>query len=232
MRDSQAAKANNSQKAKSDSNVSTPVNVARTSNADFVTSKSTGNPLQVPKSKKVIRMSKPKLVKNRKPEKIHRPGKHPSYKQMIDEVIFSLGSRKGVSRPAIKNYIVKKYPVGDRNRAINTHIRKAINNLVEKNALIVVEGATQKSARYRLAPEVKQRMKQGASKTAPTPKKPKSVQAEAKSKAPNSAKTKGVEAKKAKKTDEAKKVEMTRKPAPRKFVAVACGKFGCHYFYR
>jgi hypothetical protein len=100
--------------------------------------------------------------------------------------------------------------------------------------LIVVEGAIQKSARYRLAPEVKQRMKKDASKAAPTPKKPMSEQAKKtgetkKSKAPNAAKIKGVEAK----TDEAKKkVEMTRKPAELKWVGVICGKGGCRHIYR
>uniref|UniRef100_A0A914DVG5 H15 domain-containing protein n=1 Tax=Acrobeloides nanus TaxID=290746 RepID=A0A914DVG5_9BILA len=231
MSDYQAAKANNSQEAKSDSNVSTPVNVTGT--------KSTCNPLRVSERKKVIRASKPMLVKNRKPlrdlEKIHRPGKHPSYKQMIGETIFSLGSRKGVSRPAIKNYIAKKYPLGDRNRVINTHIRKALNDLLEKNTLILVEGATQKSTRYLLAPEIKQRMKKDALKAAPTPKKPKSEQAKTgetkKGKAPNAAKTKGIEAKKAK-TDEAKKkVEITRKPAQLKIVGWICGKGGCRYIY-
>uniref|UniRef100_A0A914EER8 H15 domain-containing protein n=1 Tax=Acrobeloides nanus TaxID=290746 RepID=A0A914EER8_9BILA len=227
MSDSQQAKANNLQEAKSDTNVSTSENVTEASNADFVTPKSTGEPIRVPgRKKKAIRVSKQKRVNKTYPlrdlETIHRPGEHPSYKQMIDEAIFSLDSRKGVSRAAIKNYIAKKYPVGDRNGAINTHIRKAIKDLVEQKALILVEGATQKSSRYRLAAEVKQRMKKDASKAESTPPKPKSEQVKKageakKRKAPTAAKTKGTEAKKAKKTSEAKKkVVKTRKSAQEK----------------
>ena len=112
---------NNLQEAKSDTDVLTPENVTETSNAVFVTPKSTGEPIRVPGRKKANRISKPKLVKKSYPrdlEKIHRLSEHPSYKQMIDEAIFSLDSRKGVSRAAIKNYITKKYPVGDRNAAV------------------------------------------------------------------------------------------------------------------
>uniref|UniRef100_A0A914EIM9 H15 domain-containing protein n=1 Tax=Acrobeloides nanus TaxID=290746 RepID=A0A914EIM9_9BILA len=225
MRYSKQAKANNLQEAKSGPDVS----ISETSNAVFVTPKSTSKPIRVPGRKKAIRVSKPKLVKKTDPlrdlEKIHRPSEHPSYKQMIDEAIFSLDSRKGVSRAAIKNYITKKYPVGDRNAAINTHIRKAIKNLVDQNALNLVEGATQKSSRYRLAAEVKQRMKKDASKAESTPPKPKSEQVKKageakKRKAPTAAKTKGTEAKKAKKTSEAKKVVKTRKPAKEKKINV------------
>jgi len=226
MSDSQNATVNISQEAKSDTSVSTPLNVTETSNADFVTPKSAGEPpIRVPGRKKVIRVSKPKLLKNRYPlrdlEKIHRrSGEHPSYKQMIDEAIFKLDSRKGVSRAAIKNYIAKKYPVGDRNGAINSFIRKAIKKLVEQNVLILVEGATQKSARYRLAPEVKQQMKKVESKTIPTSPKPKSEEAKKageakeKRKASTAAKIKGVGGKK--KTGVSKKKVMTRKPAQEK----------------
>lgn len=117
-------KMSDSQEAKSDTDDSTPVNVTEASNADFVTPKSTGDPIQVPGRKKVIRMSKkPKLVKSHYPlhdlEKTHRSGEHPSYKQMIDEAVFSLDSRKGVSRAAIKNYVSKKYPIGKRNGAVS-----------------------------------------------------------------------------------------------------------------
>ena len=117
---SQRAKANNLQEAKSGPNVSTP----ETSNAVFVPPKSTGKPIRVPgRKKKAIRVSKQKRVNKTYPlrdlETIHRPGEHPSYKQMIDEAIFNLDSRKGVSRAAIKNYIAKKYPVGDRNGAVS-----------------------------------------------------------------------------------------------------------------
>uniref|UniRef100_A0A914E0K0 H15 domain-containing protein n=1 Tax=Acrobeloides nanus TaxID=290746 RepID=A0A914E0K0_9BILA len=226
MGDSQNATVNISQEAKSDTSVSTPLNVTETSNADFVTPKSAGEPpIRVPGRKKVIRVSKPKLLKNRYPlrdlEKIHRSGEHPSYKQMIDEAIFKLDSRKGVSRAAIKNYIAKKYPIGDRNGAINAFIRKAIKKLVEQNILILVEGATQKSARYRLAPEVKQHMKKVESKTIPTSPKPKSEEAKKageakkKRKVSTAAKIKDVEGKK-KTGVSKKKIVMTRKPAQEK----------------
>uniref|UniRef100_A0A914E1S5 H15 domain-containing protein n=1 Tax=Acrobeloides nanus TaxID=290746 RepID=A0A914E1S5_9BILA len=224
MSDSQNATVNISQEAKSDTSVSTPLNVTETSNADFVTPKSAGEPpIRVPGRKKVIRVSKPKLLKNRYPlrdlEKIHRSGEHPSYKQMIDEAIFKLDSRKGVSRAAIKNYIAKKYPIGDRNGAINAFIRKAIKKLVEQNILILVEGATQKSARYRLAPEVKQHMKKVESKTIPTSPKSeeakKAGEAKKKRKVATAAKIKDAEGKK-KTGVSKKKVVMTRKPAQEK----------------
>lgn len=89
----------------------------------------------------------------------------------------------------------------------------------------MVEGTTQKSARYHLAPEVKKRMKKTASKAVPTPAKPKSEQVKKasevkKRKAPTAAKAKGIEVKKAKKTAEAKKPTKTRKAAQEKFNVV------------
>ena len=92
--------------------VAKPIGVTETSKQEFVTPKSTGKKTKVAERKKVVRTSKPTLVKNRA-SSAGLAGAHPSYKRMVQQAVFASVSRKGVTQQAIKNYIVNNFQVGN-----------------------------------------------------------------------------------------------------------------------
>ena len=115
----------------SDASVATPMDV--TTNVDLVTPKSTGKPLKVPKIKKVIRVSKPKLLKKRITRGLKAMRlEHPPYKEMIDEAIYKLDKRKGVTKAAIKNYISKEYDVGEHQKAVSIFVSITLSRLCNR----------------------------------------------------------------------------------------------------
>ncbi|XP_032369563.1 linker histone H1M [Etheostoma spectabile] len=83
---------------------------------------------------------------------------HPSTAIMVKEALKALDTRKGVSSPAIQNYIKQKYPSVDLVR-LKHFVRKALNKGLETGTLVRPANSTVTTGakgKFRLAPKVKE----------------------------------------------------------------------------
>ena len=140
-------------------------------------------------------------AKAKKVAKPKKPAAHPKYSDMIAKAVTALKERKGSSRQAILNYIMKNFNVGKDAKAVNSRLKVALKRGVVKGALKQSKG-TGASGSFKL----------GEKKAAPT-KAVKAKKPKAKSPKKKAAKKPAGEKKVAKKAAKPKKAKSPKKAA-------------------
>ena len=158
-------------------------------------------------------------AKAKKAAKPKKPAEHPKYGVMIANAITALKERKGSSRQAILNYLLKNFNVGKDAKAVNSRLKMALRRGVEKGTLKQCKGHGA-SGSFRLGEKKAGSPKKKAVK-AKKPKSPKKKKAAKKPAAEGEKKVakkaaKPKKAKSPKKAAKPKKAKSPKKPAAKK----------------
>jgi len=111
--------------------------------------------------------STPKKSQSNSPKKSNsKSSKHPVYQQMVTEALQTLNSRNGSSRAKILIHLKNTYGI-EGGKIANSHLRSALEALLEDSVITLAKGTGYNNGYYRIASKGKKSNKKGS----PSPKK-------------------------------------------------------------
>jgi histone H1/5 len=88
----------------------------------------------------------PKTVEVLNTSKLKVPSAHPDFSEMIHAAIAALNEHNGSSRQAIVKYIMANYKVGTDQKMIDSSVKYALKNSIEKGLLKIIHNVDDKKA--------------------------------------------------------------------------------------
>jgi len=128
-----------------------------------------GSPMKK-KSSSSQKSNSPKKSQSNSPKKSNKKSnnrqtgtssKHPGYQQMVTAALTTFNARGGSSRAKILNYIISNYGL-EHGKSVNTHLRSALEALVEEKVVSLAKGTGYHNGYYRIT-KAKKSNKQGSS---------------------------------------------------------------------